>query len=556
MTSTTRRKCFTCALAGLAMLCAWQGQAQTEAAIESKLRAQGPVNLRALQAAPVVINGEVLFQVVGVSTYPAKRRADEIESKIEAIAEDPDFDPKTLRIVEDKLHHKIFPGEGRGSIVTIFDEDAALEGVARALVADTFRTRIKEAIETYRHERKPEAILSAILHALLRTLLLGVILWGVFWAFRQLNLILETRFKRRVENIEAKSLKIIQAEQLWGLLNGLLRVLRVLIVLVLAYIFVNFVLTLFPWTRYAAEASLDLLLLPLTDMGNAVVDYIPSLIFLILLFFIVRYVLKILRGFFLALSRSNIKLAKFEADWALPTYRIVRTLVIVFAVVLAYPHIPGSDSEAFKGISILAGVLFSLGSSSMISNLIAGYTMTYRRAFRIGDRVKINNTVGDVSEMRLLVTHLRSLKNEEVVIPNSTILNNEVVNYSTLAKKKGLILHTTVGIGYEVPWRQVEAMLLMAAERTPGLLREPKPFVLQTALADFAVNYELNVYIDDEKNTMPLYSELHKSIQDVFNEYGIQIMTPSYEADTADPKIVPKDKWYAEPASPPSPQQA
>ena len=191
----------------------------------------------------------------------------------------------------------------------------------------------------------------------------------------------------------------------------------------------------------------------------------------------------------------------------------------------------------------------------MISNVIAGYAMTYRRAFRIGDRVKINGTIGDVTEKRVMVTHLRSLKNEEVVVPNSTILNNEVVNYSTMARQQGLILHTTVGIGYEVPWRQVEAMLLMAAERTRGLLREPKPFVLQKSLADFAVNYELNAYIGDEKKIMPFYSELHKNIQDVFNEYGIQIMTPSYRADTPEPKIVPKDQWYTEPASPPGAQQ-
>ena len=180
-----------------------------------------------------------------------------------------------------------------------------------------------------------------------------------------------------------------------------------------------------------------------------------------------------LYAFFRAIARSQVKLRSFEPEWAMPTYRIVRVVVVVFAIVLAYPYIPGSDSEAFKGITLLMGVLLSLGSTSMVSNIIAGYTMTYRRAFRLGDRVKIGETVGDVTEMRLLVTHLRSLKNEEVVIPNSTILNSEVVNYTSLAQDHGLILHTRIGIGYEVPWRQVEAMLLMAAERTPGVLRDP-----------------------------------------------------------------------------------
>jgi small-conductance mechanosensitive channel len=186
--------------------------------------------------------------------------------------------------------------------------------------------------------------------------------------------------------------------------------------------------------------------------------------------------------------------------------------------------------------------------------MVAGYSMTYRRAFRVGDRVKIGDVVGDVTDIRLQVTTVKTLKNEEVVIPNATILASEIVNYSALATDQGLILHTTVGIGYEVPWRQVEAMLLLAAKRTPGLLEEPRPFVLQKALADYAVSYELNVYCSDPRQMMSLYTELHRSIQDVFNEYGVQIMTPSYEADTPDPKVVPKDRWYAAPAVPPAPK--
>jgi small-conductance mechanosensitive channel len=192
--------------------------------------------------------------------------------------------------------------------------------------------------------------------------------------------------------------------------------------------------------------------------------------------------------------------------------------------------------------------VFSLGSSSTIANMIAGYTMTYRRAFRLGDRVKIGDTVGDVTEMRLQVTHLKTIKNEEVVIPNSSILNNEVVNYSSLAKTRGLILHTKVGIGYETPWRQVEAMLLVAAERTPGLMPEPAPFVRQLALGDFAVTYEINGYCDNAQAMNRIYTTLHQNILDVFNEHGVQIMTPAYEGDPEQPKVVPKDQWFTAPA--------
>ncbi|MDA9982025.1 mechanosensitive ion channel family protein [Gammaproteobacteria bacterium] len=514
-------------------------------------------DLGQLQVAPVVVNGKVLFHVVGVASFPADRRAERIVKIIEALAEDKIYNPDALYIVEADGYHRIYRDKTSGdkaeidtTVVTIHDEDAALEGLGRDIIAVTFRGKIISSIESYRRDRSPNVMMTKALHAFGRTLALIAILYGVIWGFRRLHGIVERRFKSKIEKLEAKSMRILQAEQIWNVVSGVLRLLRVAIILVLVYFFINFVLSLFPWTRYIAQQLMHLVIDPLGGMLDAVLGYFPSLIFLILLFLITRYVLKLARAFFLAIARGNMQFSGFDADWAIPTYRIVRVVIVAFAVVLAYPYIPGSDSDAFKGITILLGVLFSLGSSSMISNIIAGFTMTYRRAFRIGDRVKIGDTLGDVTDMRVLVTHVRSLKNEEVVIPNSTILNNEVINYSTMAKKEGLILHTTVGIGYEVPWRQVEAMLLMAADRSEGLLKEPKPFVLQKALADYAVNYELNVYCNNEKQALPLYSALHRNIQDVFNEYGIQIMTPSYRSDTPDPKIVPKDQWYAEPAAP------
>lgn len=219
---------------------------------------------------------------------------------------------------------------------------------------------------------------------------------------------------------------------------------------------------------------------------------------------------------------------------------------------MTYPHIPGSGSEAFKGISIFLGVLLSLGSTSMIGNILTGYTLVPRRAFRAGDRIKNNDQLGDVMERRLLVTHLRWLKNEEIIVPNLEILNSSVINYSSLAKRQGLILHRTVGIGYEKPWRQVEAMLVEAAEQTPGLPKDPRPFVLQQSLGDFCVTYELNVYSNRPHDMMELYTILSRNILDVFNEHGGQIMIPAYRADPEPRKIVPKNQWFAPPAQPPA----
>jgi small-conductance mechanosensitive channel len=252
--------------------------------------------------------------------------------------------------------------------------------------------------------------------------------------------------------------------------------------------------------------------------------------------------------FFAAVEAGRIQLENFKREWAEPTYKIVRILVIAFGVVVAYPYMPGSGSAAFQGVSLFLGVMVSLGASSAVSNIVAGYMLIYRRAFTVGDKIKIGDNVGEVVEMRTQVTHLRSFKNEEVIIPNSQILNGEVINYTSMAKSHGLILHTEVGIGYETPWRQVEAMLVTAAERTTEIGTNLRPFVLEKKLGDFAIVYELNVYCTNVTAIAPMYAALHRNILDVFNEHGVQIMTPAYEGDPEVPKVVEKKDWYASPA--------
>ena len=506
-------------------------------------------NTNLTQTAPVIVNGDVLFLVRGATAYPAHKRAKMVSKRIEALAEDENFDPKTLRIEESADRSEI--KAGNQIVVTVAQEDSELEGLSRKILSELFLNRIQTSIQRYRHDRTASVLLLNGVFAMMATAVLIGVLFGMRWGMRRLDTVLERQLKRRIESLEARSFRLLQAEQIWAALRAVVRLVRVLVVLFLLYIYLNSVLGLFPWTRVFARTLLHYVIDPLTTMGIAVVDYLPDLFFLIFLILVSRYILKMTHALFSAVDKKRLTLRGFEADWAWPTYRIVRLIVIAFTLVIAYPYIPGSDSDAFKGVSLFFGILFSLGSTSVISNVVAGYTMTYRRAFRLGDRVRIGETMGDVTEMRLLVTHLLTAKNEEVVIPNSIILNSEVTNYSTMAREQGLILHTTVGIGYEVPWRQVEAMLLMAAQRTSGLRTDTQAFVLQKSLGDFAVNYELNVYCDNVNRMMALYSQLHRNIQDVFNEYGVQIMTPAYENDTPEPKIVPKAKWYSAPAKAP-----
>jgi small-conductance mechanosensitive channel len=322
-----------------------------------------------------------------------------------------------------------------------------------------------------------------------------------------------------------------------------------IIIVIITVSFVDYILSLFPWTKAASVYLLELVLDPIRNLGRSFIDYLPSLIFLIIIILVTRYFLKLFRLFFTSIAEQGIVINNFDPEWAMPTFDLVKLLIIVFAVVVAFPYIPGSNSSAFQGISVFLGVLFSLGSSSFVANVIAGYSMTYRRAFKKGDRIQVNEFTGFVEEQSLMVTRLRSVKNEEIVIPNSSMLNSSIVNYSLLAKDKGLILHTTVGIGYETPWRQVDAMLKLAADRTTGLLKDPPPFVLKKELGDFAVVYEINAYCNDVDKMFVYYTELHQNILDIFNENNVQIMTPAYEADPEIPKVVPKDQWNAPLAS-------
>lgn len=498
-------------------------------------------------AAPVIVDGHVLFSVRGVSAYPAKERARNISKQINDLAQDESTPPEALVLRPIDGGVQIVAKKHR--IMTVVQADAELEGLAdTSILATVYRARIVDAVASYRQERTPEALLKKTLFAVVATLVFILAIWLVRWAFRKIRAGLETRYKKRIKDIELRTFRILDAEQLWAGFHGAIRVLRIISLIAVAYMYVEFVLSLYPWTRQLANRLSDWVLGPVSTIALGFIRAIPDLIFIAIIIFITRYVLKLAKLFFDAAAKERIHLANFDPDWSWPTYRILRVVFIAFAAVMAYPYIPGSDSAAFKGISIFLGVIVSLGSSSAIANMIAGYSMTYRRAFREGDRIKVDTFIGDVEEMRLLVTHLRSLKNEEIVVPNSIILNSNVINYTTLAAERGLILHTTVSIGYEVPWRQVEAMLLMAAERTLGLMKEPEPFVLQKELADFAVTYELNVYCDRPKLMIPLYTELHKNVLDVFNEYEVQIMTPSYEHDPEEPKLVPKSRWFEAPA--------
>lgn len=513
--------------------------------------AQGFSDLRAqaVNTAPVIIDGSLVVKLRGVSSYPATERASLVRDRIIDIASDDSFSVENITIKHMPDRSEILAGDKR--LLSLFDVDAEIEDLDRQLLADVIKGKIVGVINNYREGRSTKVILKNSSLAVGLTAVLALLLWVILKMFRRMDTWAVRHVHKSVEDLASKSHQLIRAQQIWTLVAGFLGMVRVIAVVILVYSYLHTVLGLFPWTRPAAVALFGLILNPLKSLWLGFVGSLPNLAFLVVLFLVLRYLLKLTRMFFAQVARGRIKLRDFDPDWALPTHKIVRFLIIAFSVVIAYPYIPGSDSLAFKGVSVFIGVILSLGSSSFISNMLAGLSMTYRGAFKVGDRVRIGEVTGKVEEIKLMTTRVNTIKNESVVIPNSNILNTDVTNYSVLAREAGLVLHTTVSIGYDTPWRQVEAMLLIAAERTQGLQKDPPPFVLQTSMGDFAVGYEINAYCTEVAQLPAIKSDLHRNIQDIFNEHGVQIMSPAYECDPQMPKVVPPEDWYAAPASKP-----
>ncbi|MEW5738808.1 MAG: mechanosensitive ion channel domain-containing protein [Myxococcota bacterium] len=500
--------------------------------------------------APVVVDGAELFRVRGVSAFPAELRAAAIASRIEACGKSDTPMPGGLTAETTELGIQLRCGAAE--IMMVLAADAALEGVRHPVLAEVLRRKIEATVIQWRADRTREKLLEGAGFAAGVLVALALLLFLLRLLFKRIDTRLDATLKARVKDLSIQSFQFLRAETIWRALRWLMGTLHLALAVAAMLVAGELMLVRFPWTRGAATGLAELVLGPLRTLGGKALAAIPGLVFIAIVIYLSRSVLRALNLFFTAIEHGNVTFKSFAPEWANPTYRLVRLGLIGLTLVIIYPYIPGSDSEAFKGLSLMVGVLLSLGGSSYVSNMIAGYTMTFRRAFKVGDRIRVGEIAGVVSETRLQVTHVRTMKNEEVVVPNSEILGSAVTNFSSLSKTKALLLHTTVGIGYETPWRQVEAMLLLAAKRASTPEHAAGAFVMIKALGDFAVTYELNVPFDDALAMDRQYSELHRQVLDVFNEYGVQIMTPAYEGDPPEPKVVPKANWFAAPAAPPA----
>jgi small-conductance mechanosensitive channel len=475
----------------------------------------------------VRFDGKVLFEIKErILSFSPEDRARAITERLDALTRD-----SLLRIEEIKASDF---DEGAAisyrqkTIMTITDRDARVAGKPRLTLAQEYAEKIRISIKEKQARYSFRSILFGILYALIITGVLITILILFKRIFPKICGIVHSWKGTKIHSIAIQAFEAFSADRLVGMLITCVKGFRIFFTIVLFYFYIPLVFSFFPWTQGYAGILFGYLAYPFKAVGSAMLDYLPNLFFLAVIAVVTYYAIKLIRLLFNELDKGTLVLPGFYQDWAMPTYKIARFLVIAFALVMAFPYLPGSDSSAFKGVSIFLGVLFSLGSSSAVANVVAGVILNYTRAFSIGDRVRIGDVDGDITYKTLLVTHIRTIKNVEITLPNSTVLSGAIHNFSTAAKDSALILHTSVTIGYDAPWRRVHELLIAAAAATQYILKDPQPFVLQTALNDFYVSYQINAYTDRPHEMARIYSDLHQNIQDKFNEGGVEIMSPHY----------------------------
>ena len=420
---------------------------------------------------------------------------------------------------------------------------------AAARTAGRLQRALDEAVEA----RTPAALVRAGAAAA-AVLALGLLaLWGVARVRQAVGHRIVAIAEHTVARTGLADVDTVRASELPVVERRAVTVLAVVIDLVVIYATVSFVLRRFPYTRPWGESMRGFLLTTAKDLGLGVAEAIPGLFTALVIFFIARLATRLIRFWFNAIEQGRLVPRWLHPETAQPTRRLLTALLWVFAIVVAYPYLPGSNTDAFKGVSVFLGLMLTFGSSGLMSQIMSGFMITYSRALRTGHFVRIGDVEGTVTHLGVLSTKVKTLWQEEVTIPNAVVVAQTTIDYSRLSDTEGVFTPTSVTIGYDAPWRQVHALLLLAARRTVGLRRAPEPVVLQASLEDFYVKYTLIVCLERQQSRLITLDALHSNIQDLFNEYGVQIMSPHYVLDPAAPKVVPKQNWFAAPAASPEP---
>ena len=482
---------------------------------------------RITQGSPVVADGDTLFYLyTKKGGQSALQRAQETGELIEFIGKKINLDPERVYVENSDIFSDIMYDSE--VLVSFTDADAMWEGVRRdSLVAHRKQIVVDKFCQMkaqYGIWRMLENVAYCLLVLVAQFFLYRFTCWGFAKIEKKILGLKDTMLK----SLKIQSYEILNTEKQVALLLVVNRIVKYAVILLQLLISLPIIFSIFPSTKGLALQLLDYFLIPIKKIAFGIVGYIPNLITILVIWYVTKSLVRLARYIALEIERGNLKLNNFFPEWAMPTFNIVRFLLYAFMVAMIYNYLPGSDSGVFQGISVFVGLIISLGSSTLIANLMAGLVITFMRPFRVGDRIKLNDTMGDIIEKTPLVTRVKTPKNEIVTVPNSFVMSSMTTNYSSSAQEYGLIIHTDVTFGYEVPWEQVHQILIQAALSTPHIEAEPRPFVLQTKLDDWYVVYQINAYARHPEKMALIYSQLHQNIQDLFNAAGIEIMSPHF----------------------------
>lgn len=490
---------------------------------------------------PVVVEGDTLFYLYTKrGGYTPLQRAEMIDAAIMQLGKRFTLHPDSVYIESSDIVTDLM--YGNKVIASFTDQDGLWEGRSLEQLATDKRKIVVQKLKELKEEHSLWQLGKRILYFVLVLAGQYLLFWLTGWLFRKLKVRIQKLKDTRLKPISIQNYELLDTQRQVNLLIFLSNLLRYVIMLLQLLITVPLLFAIFPQTKGLAYQIFSYIWNPIKNILVGIVDYIPNLFAILIICFAVKYLVRLVHYLSREVEAGRLKFGGFYPDWAMPTYHIIRFLLYAFMIAMIYPYLPGAKNGVFQGISVFVGLIISLGSSTVIGNVIAGLVITYMRPFKLGDRIQLNDTTGNVIEKTPLVTRIKTPKNEVVTIPNSFIMSSHTVNYSASAREYGLIIHSEVTIGYDVPWRQVHQLLIEAALNTPGVIDDPRPFVLETSLSDWYPVYQINAYIREADKLAQIYSDLHQNIQDRFNEAGIEIMSPHYMAmRDGNESTIPKD---------------
>ncbi len=479
-----------------------------------------------LEKTPVLILGDTLFYVYGnIGSFTPKQRAKSIEDKITTLANDYSFSKDSIRLSKAGNYLNIIY---KHQILMSVDTIQALEeNKTKKQAAIYYMNKIVDSVEQQLYQKSWQQIALQVLGSLVVVVAEILIIRFFYYLYRRVKVVIWKQRSKKIKGLFG----LFDDQKAMLIAIHMARIIRFIIILLFIYFGLLIIFTLFPYTKHISDELMGYVIRPLKSAGVSIKDYMPKLFTIIVIVFMFRYIQKFIRYLADRIATNKITIKGFYPDWAFPTYNIISGLLFIFMFIIIFPYLPNSDSQIFQGVSVFAGIMLSLGSTSVIGNLVAGLVITYMRPFKIGDRIKLGEYTGDVLEKTALVTRLKTPKNEVITIPNSNIMSAYTVNYSQSAKDYGLILFITVGVGYDIPWQKVHELLFEVANRTDHILKRQKPFILQDQLQDFYVDYQLNVYVKDAKIAARVYSDLRQNTQDVFAENNIELVSPHYNVN-------------------------